>query len=106
MAQIKEKQEERDAGTWAELPQQQRQETENNFRHMGMLARFHNMMSNDTIHSLEMISREIKSIFTNEVMVDRIVAMLNYFLLHLVSTMSRTDLLFLDKSINLIHCRN
>ncbi len=50
----------------------------------GMLARFHNLMGNDTIHSLEIISREITRIFCRSAMVDRIAAMLNYFLVHLV----------------------
>lgn len=85
MGQIKEKQEERDQGAWNDLPAQQRQETEMNFRHLSMLARFHNIMGNETIHSLELITQEIKSIFIHQVMVDRMTAMLNYFLLHLVS---------------------
>lgn len=85
MTQIKQKQEARDAGEWQALPPNQRQEVENGFRHMSMLARFHNIMGNETIQALEMITTEIKTIFTTSVMVDRIASMLNYFLLHLVN---------------------
>jgi|SRR6218665_3288158 len=85
MSQIKEKQEARDSGAWNELAPQQRQEMENGFRHMSMLARFHNIMGRKTIESLEMVTQHVKSIFVNGVMVDRVAAMLNYFLLHLVS---------------------
>ncbi len=85
MSQIKEKQEEKERGEWENLAAEQRQEQEGLLRQLGMLARFHNIMGNDTIHSLEMISREIKNIFTHSAMVDRVSAMLNYFLLHLVS---------------------
>ena len=85
MTQIKEKQEEKDRGEWESLETRQRQEQEGMFRQLGMLARFHNIMGNDTIHSLEIISREIKNIFCHSAIVDRIAAMLNYFLVHLVS---------------------
>ncbi len=85
MSQIKEKQEAKEGGEWESLAAEQRQEQEGLLRQLGMLARFHNIMGNDTIHSLEMISREIKNIFTHSAMVDRVSAMLNYFLLHLVS---------------------
>ena len=84
MSQIKEKQEARDGGSWDDLGQQQRQQEENNLRQLAMLARFHNIMGNDTIHSLEMITQEVTSLFCHPVMVDRVAAMLNYFLLHLV----------------------
>jgi len=85
MTQIREKQAERDSGAWQSLPSAQRAEAENGYRHMSMLARFHNIMGNETIHALEMMTTEIRSVFCNAVMVDRIAAMLNYFLLHLVS---------------------
>ena len=88
MTQIREKQEQRESVEWQGLPANQRAEAENGYRHMSMLARFHNIMGNETIHALEMITTEIQSIFTNTVMVDRIAAMLNYFLLHLVSVLS------------------
>jgi len=85
MTQIREKQRERDGGSWPGLAAAQRAEAETGYRHMSMLARFHNIMGNETIHTLEMMTTDIRTIFTNAVMVDRIAAMLNYFLLHLVS---------------------
>jgi len=51
---------------------------------MGSLAKFHNVMSNVTIHTLQWLTTEIKSIFCHPSIVERITAMLNYFLLHLV----------------------
>ena len=85
MAQIKEKQDEQEAGDWDRLSATQRQETENEFHHLSMLARFHNIMGVETIQCLEMLTKEIKSIFCHPMIVDRMAAMLNYFLLHLVS---------------------
>jgi len=86
MSQIREKQLERESPTWAAVPAAQRADADASLRHVSTLARFHNIMANETIHSVEMITTEICDIFTNAVMVDRIAAMLNYFLLHLVST--------------------
>jgi len=85
MTQIREKQTEHESGAWQSLSSAQRVEAENGYRHMSMLARFHNIMGNETIHALEMMTAEIRTIFSNSIMVDRIAAMLNYFLLHLVS---------------------
>ncbi|ESO87173.1 hypothetical protein LOTGIDRAFT_210561 [Lottia gigantea] len=84
MMQIKEKQQEKERGDWENLESRQRQQTEQNFQLLGNIARYHNVMANYTIHSLELLTREIKSIFCNNTMVDRIAAMLNYFLVHLV----------------------
>jgi len=84
MQQIRTKQAEQEAGDWAQLPAQQRQENEANLRQIGSLARFHNIMGRDTIHILELITQTIKDIFLHDVLVDRIAAMLNHFLLHLV----------------------
>ncbi|XP_056018090.1 ubiquitin conjugation factor E4 A-like isoform X2 [Ostrea edulis] len=89
MTQIKDKQAEKDRGDWNSLEPQQRQENENTLRQVAMLARYHNMMGNYTIHSLELVTREIKSIFCHKSMVDRIAGMLNYFLLHLVGPKQR-----------------
>ena len=83
--QIKEKQQEKDSGSWNQLPSDQRQERMSDLRQISMLARYHNMMAISTIHALELLSREIKSIFTHASMVTRVSEMLNYFLLHLVS---------------------
>lgn len=88
MAQIKEKQEERERGDWAQLAPQQRQEVEMNYRHISMIARFHNIMGNETILSLALITQHIHDIFCHPILVERIAAMLNYFLLHLVRQQS------------------
>ena len=85
MAQIKEKQAEQERGDWERQSASQRQETENEFHHLSMLARFHNIMGSETIQCLELLTKEIKTIFCHLMIVDRMAAMLNYFLLHLVS---------------------
>ena len=84
MAQIREHVLAKDAGEWEALSANQRQENESSLRQISMLARFHNMMGSETIGVLDMLTREIQSIFTHSIMSDRIAAMLNYFLLHLV----------------------
>ena len=84
MAQIKDKETERDRGDWTRLTANERQRTENDFRHMGMIARFHNIMGNETIRVLGMLTSHIHNVFMHDVMVDRLAAMLNYFLKHLV----------------------
>ena len=87
MAQIRELQDQRDPvnGEWSRLPPQQRQENEMNYRHVSMLARFHNIMAKETIYALSLITQHIRSIFCQRVLVQRVADMLNYFLLHLVS---------------------
>lgn len=49
-----------------------------------MIARFDNILGRETIHTLEMLTSEITSIFCHPTMVDRIASMLNYLLLQLV----------------------
>lgn len=51
---------------------------------LGMLAKFDNILGRDTIKILKLLTSETKGIFVHNSMVDRIAAMLNYFLLHLV----------------------
>lgn len=85
MKQIKEKEQKKNGPDWGTMNHAQRQEIESDIRQLGRIARYHNVMGNMTILTLEMLTREIKSIFCHSVMVDRIAAMLNYFLLHLVS---------------------
>lgn len=84
MNKLREQQQQRDNGEWASLPSMTRQQNEANFQHMGLLARFHNVMSNETIHTLQWLTSEITSIFCHPTIVDRITAMLNHFLLNLV----------------------
>ncbi|XP_046680072.1 ubiquitin conjugation factor E4 A isoform X3 [Homalodisca vitripennis] len=74
----------REAGEWENLPPNERQRNENSFVHIGMTARFDNILGTKTIECLVYLSSEIRTIFCHRTMVDRIAAMLNYFLLHLV----------------------
>lgn len=49
-----------------------------------MIARFDNILGRETIHTLELLTSDITTVFTHATMVDRVAAMLNYFLLNLV----------------------
>lgn len=84
MAQLKTMQTARDSGEWAKLPLREREENENMFQHTRMIARFDNILGRWSIHTLEFLTSEITDIFSHPIMVDRIAAMLNYFLLNLV----------------------
>lgn len=84
MASLRTMQTAREAGEWEQLPPQERENNEGYFQQIGMIARFNNLLGKETIHTLEYLSSEIKTIFCHSTMVDRIAAMLNYFLLHLV----------------------
>ncbi|EDW77401.1 uncharacterized protein Dwil_GK18107 [Drosophila willistoni] len=84
LEQIKQLQQAQDNGEWNQLSRNERQQQISNLRHLGMLARFDNILGRDTINILKLLTTEIKSIFCHNSMVDRIASMLNYFLLHLV----------------------
>lgn len=84
MSSLREHQQRRETEEFRNLTPQQRQDSETNFRHTGMLARFHNVMGKQTINTLHFLTTEVVSIFVHPTMVERIAAMLNYFLLHLV----------------------
>jgi ubiquitin conjugation factor E4 A len=47
-------------------------------------VRFDNILGKETIHTLEYMSSEVRSVLCHSTMVDRVAAMLNYFLYHLV----------------------
>lgn len=83
MKQIQEQQIERDT-TWADLPANERSNNEAQLHHMGRLARYHNIMGTETIQMLDKLTARINAVFTQPSMVDRIAAMLNYFLKNLV----------------------
>ena len=55
-------------------------EAEGSFRHMSMLARYHNIMGMETISVLELLTTSITEVITHPTMADRLAAMLNYFL--------------------------
>lgn len=48
------------------------------------MAKFDNILGKDTIETLQKLTSKIVIVFTHSTMVDRIAAMLNYFLLNLV----------------------
>lgn len=84
MAQLRTMQTARENGEWDNLPANERNRNAVNFQHIGMTARIDNILGQETIHALEYLSSEIKSIFSHPMMSDRVAAMLNYFLVHLV----------------------
>ncbi|UJR37169.1 hypothetical protein I4U23_029878 [Adineta vaga] len=84
MTRLKSNQESKESGEWDNLPEQQREELENTFRNTGRTARYMNIMSIKTLVILDMITQEIQSIFCHPTICERLAAMLNYFLQHLV----------------------
>ena len=84
LQQIHTLQEAQDSGQWANLSANERQQNTANLQHLGMLARFDNILGRDTINILKLLTSEIKGIFCHATIVDRVASMLNYFLLHLV----------------------
>ena len=84
MKQIREKELERANGGWNMLSPGQQREHEVALQHLGLMGRHRNILANYTIYTLEIITRDIRTIFCHDIMVDRIAGMLNYFLKHLV----------------------
>ena len=89
MKQLKEMQQAREAGEWSRMTEQQRAQQQANYQHYGRLARFHNVMGHDTIETLAWLTEEVNSIFCSTTLVDRVAAMLNYFLKFLVGSDKR-----------------
>lgn len=89
MKQIRSSEIERDSGEWQKLSAEQFRDKETGLRHLGMMGRYRNIMANHTIYTLEILTRDIGTIFCHNVMVDRIAGMLNYFLEHLVGPKQR-----------------
>ncbi|XP_073095807.1 ubiquitin conjugation factor E4 A isoform X1 [Manis javanica] len=84
LSKIKVQQIEKDRGEWDSLTPEARREKEAGLQMFGQLARFHNIMSNETIGTLAFLTSEIKSLFVHPFLAERIISMLNYFLQHLV----------------------
>ncbi|XP_062817316.1 ubiquitin conjugation factor E4 A isoform X2 [Anolis carolinensis] len=84
LSKIKIQQIEKDRGEWDSLSAEARREKEASLQMFGQLARFHNIMSNETIGTLAFLTSEIKSLFVHPFLAERIISMLNYFLQHLV----------------------
>lgn len=73
-----------ESGAWANLPSQERAQNLSNLSHIGMLARFDNILGRDTIRTLVRLTAHAPYVFCHPTLVERIASMLNYFLLHLV----------------------
>ncbi|XP_072949270.1 ubiquitin conjugation factor E4 A [Epargyreus clarus] len=84
MAQIRTLQAAQESGQWASLPAQERDQNMANLSHIGMLARFDNILGRDTIRTLVKLTAHAPYVFCHPTLVERIASMLNYFLLHLV----------------------
>ncbi|XP_039292450.1 ubiquitin conjugation factor E4 A isoform X2 [Nilaparvata lugens] len=102
----------RENGEWDNLPDNERERNEMSLQHIGAAARIDNILGGETIRVLEYMSSEIKSIFCHPTMSDRVAAMLNYFLFHLVGpkmknfkVMNNKDYKFEPASLVLNICR-
>ncbi|CAK1551101.1 unnamed protein product [Leptosia nina] len=84
MAQIRTMQTAQESGAWANLPAQEREQNISNLSHIGMLARFDNILGRDTIRTLVRLTAHAPTVFCHPTLVERVASMLNYFLLHLV----------------------
>lgn len=84
LKQIRQLQNAQDNGEWQNLPAHEREQNLANMQHIGNLARFDNILGRDTINFLKLLTSEVPEMFCHASMVDRIAAMLNYFLLNLV----------------------
>lgn len=102
LQQIRELEEARDNNLWESLPPNERQQNLQNLQQLGMLARFDNILGRDTINILKLLTSETKGIFCHASMVDRIAAMLNYFLLHLCGPKQKNFKVRQSKSVQLV----
>jgi ubiquitin conjugation factor E4 A len=86
LTQIKTEEKDRNDGKWENLPPQEKKEKEKTLKQLVQMARFHNTMSNETIDALAYLSTEVEVIdlLSHNTLVERIAAMLNYFLERLV----------------------
>ncbi|XP_028165916.1 ubiquitin conjugation factor E4 A [Ostrinia nubilalis] len=84
MAQIRTMQTAQESGAWNDLPNNEREQNLGNLSHIGMLARFDNILGRDTIRTLVRLTAHAPYVFCHPTLVERIASMLNYFLLHLV----------------------
>ncbi|XP_037026552.1 ubiquitin conjugation factor E4 A isoform X1 [Bradysia coprophila] len=89
LQQIRTLQHARDSGEWNSLPATERNQNVRNLEHLGMIAKFDNIMGKDTINILKLLTSEINGTFCAPSMVDRVAAMLNYFLLNLTGPNNR-----------------
>ena len=64
MARLKGNQEAIERGEWNSMPDQQRQELENTFRHTGQIARYTNIMGIKTVRKIINLSNSKKTCFS------------------------------------------
>lgn len=84
MSKLKEMETARENGEWNQLSPTERAQNLAHMQQTGILARFDNILGRDTIKALRMLTSKITIVFTHTTMVERVAAMLNYFLLNLV----------------------
>lgn len=84
MSKLKEMQTARENGEWDRLSATERAQNMGYLQQTGLLAKFDNILGRDTIKTLVKLTTKITIVFTHSTMVDRVAAMLNYFLLNLV----------------------
>lgn len=84
LQQIRELQQAQDNGDWNNLPAQERQQNMTNLQHLGMIAKFDNILGRDTTQMLVRLTSVAPGIFGHSALRDRVASMLNYFLLNLV----------------------
>lgn len=86
LAQIKTLENERDTGEWDELDQREKMAKESELKQIGTMAKYHNILSNDTVDTLVYLTEatEVKDLFSNPSLGDRVAVMLDDFLLKLV----------------------
>ena len=84
MSKLKNLLKEKEEGKWNGLSLTDRREKEHALFMTERLARWSNMTSNMMVKMLYYLTTEIKDIFCHPIFVDRLVSMLNYFLVYLV----------------------
>lgn len=86
-----------DSDAWLTMAPTEQQSLQRNLTNLTRQTAIYNTLSKETISMLVLITTEIKDIFCHASMVERIGAMLNYFLLNLVGP-KKSDFNVKDKS--------
>lgn len=93
----------RENGEWDNIQPNERTQNLSYMQHIGDTARFDNILGKYTIRTLEHLTSKITIVFTHSSMVDRVAAMLNYFLYKLVGPKKKN---FKVNFIHIIHNLN
>lgn len=86
---IKEIQDLKDSNEWERLTGEEKKQNDEKLDEASMYASNRNLLSMKTVHTLEIITNDITKPFVTMTMVDRMAAMLNYFLKELVGPESK-----------------